>query len=77
MAGIDLPKYEHRFSEWTPEREAIASLYDLLAILVDEKRTSKLATFPRPVSAVSRVSDEVRVASYHAAIAFLFPEGYR
>lgn len=54
LVGVELPEYQHRFSEWTPEREAIASLYDLMAILVSDRRTEKVESFPRPVSEIER-----------------------
>lgn len=77
LEGIESPEFERRFSEWTPLVEAIASLHDLLAIYVANQRTTDVAKFPRPVSAWERSHDRLRVESYHAAIAFLFPDGYK
>lgn len=77
FASLEAEPFKRRFSEWTPLVEAVAALHDLMAIFVAEKRTSDVAKFPRPRGAWDDTREVIRQESYDAAIAFLFPDGYK
>jgi hypothetical protein len=68
---------EERFSEWSPERYALANIDDRLQ-LIERANYAKPPGFhpaPRPVSAVQRLQFERRVAQHRRLVSMLLPRG--
>lgn len=81
-AAIGLPnaKRAERMSEWTPEREVLADIFDRLGTLVsvlmqvNGNKAPHLSTFPRPITATQRLIAADRRQKHDSLSARLYPD---
>lgn len=68
-----------RWSEWTPERQALVDIFDrlgdLIATLVATSggRAPTIRRHPRPITAVDRLRDQVRMEKHRELVARVLP----
>jgi hypothetical protein len=70
-----------RWSEWTPERQALADIVDRLGDVVTAvlraggaKHVPSIPRYPRPVTAADRLRDKRRIEQHYRIVAMVLPD---
>jgi hypothetical protein len=80
MADQESPPFEQRFSEWAPEAEILAAVYEQLQVVVGVLVKAhggdprKVVRWPRPKSAVTAVREGRRFEAHHRLVRRLVPD---